>query len=644
MPPSPMPGQFERLDWRLKAVLWLWLPVCGAYLFWSNYGDSRYPRLEHPGSTIRILTIQPSRWRWRPISATLEAVPLSDRPEYDALTYSWGDPRAPKTGISVNGERQMITGNLNDGLKNIRHRSKPVAIWVDQICIDQSNNTEKGSQIPLMVDIYSRAKTVRMWLGNHKGPRWVEKAGELDWHGEWAIGHAKRHFPSARYWLYRLASEEYWKRTWIIQEVGMASNIQVHFGGQQSMPWREFIKIIEWYRGTDMAADVREILRLNALRDTMHLDRKSYSLGNLLSEFYDNYATEPRDKVFAFLMMANECRNGCIDANYTKSKYEIYEDVLTTLNSASDTTPDVPIDMVHLAATIRRSLSRKSTLVPKKLEYFGREADPNTFVYSRCGDDLAASCLHGNGTTNEKGLEALWLDWAWDGICWVGRLITWKHPQYMSAWPENPPFEPHDVWIPPVGIPEESVDGLGIRIRGIISGRVGHVGPSYSSFISDVKVARHWTTEVDFYQNLMDRQHARGINDKLISLLYGRSPYALIKRVGALNSIGVEERNDPVLFFGEPPDVMAGLMPSGALRGDVIVQFLDSDAALVVRSRVDGGYQLVGRALVVKGYEFDWDRPRDRTLFQPNSSVSLELSLDIVTLTSLTLDTLRGVS
>jgi hypothetical protein len=38
-------------------------------------------------------------------------------------------------------------------------------LWIDQLCIDQENNDEKGPQIQLMGDIYRTACEVVIWLG-----------------------------------------------------------------------------------------------------------------------------------------------------------------------------------------------------------------------------------------------------------------------------------------------------------------------------------------------------------------------------------------------------------------------------------------------------------------------------------------------
>jgi Heterokaryon incompatibility protein (HET) len=39
-------------------------------------------------------------------------------------------------------------------------------IWIDALCIDQSNGDEKAVQVRLMRDVYGAAKKVVAWLGN----------------------------------------------------------------------------------------------------------------------------------------------------------------------------------------------------------------------------------------------------------------------------------------------------------------------------------------------------------------------------------------------------------------------------------------------------------------------------------------------
>lgn len=44
--------------------------------------------------------------------------------------------------------------------------SEPRVLWVDAICINQSNPDEKNHQVRQMYRIYSSASRVLIWLGN----------------------------------------------------------------------------------------------------------------------------------------------------------------------------------------------------------------------------------------------------------------------------------------------------------------------------------------------------------------------------------------------------------------------------------------------------------------------------------------------
>lgn len=58
-----------------------------------------------------------------------------------------------------------VTKNLTEALIHFRHTQLPTIVFVDALCIDQSNIEEKNSQVPLMGRIYGQATVVRCWLG-----------------------------------------------------------------------------------------------------------------------------------------------------------------------------------------------------------------------------------------------------------------------------------------------------------------------------------------------------------------------------------------------------------------------------------------------------------------------------------------------
>ncbi|KAK1966578.1 hypothetical protein LY78DRAFT_42103 [Colletotrichum sublineola] len=87
-------------------------------------------------------------------------------PAYHAVSYAWGDP-GRTAGILCEGAEIRVTTNLFDALRRWRHVDEDVVLWADAACIDQKNTLEKTHQVGLMADIYSRAASVLVWLGDN---------------------------------------------------------------------------------------------------------------------------------------------------------------------------------------------------------------------------------------------------------------------------------------------------------------------------------------------------------------------------------------------------------------------------------------------------------------------------------------------
>lgn len=83
---------------------------------------------------------------------------------YDALSYAWGDT-VNQQWIVLNGSPVRVRKNLHDALLELRERGIKGPIWIDALCINQSNKLEKAQQLPLMNFIYDQADTVYVWLG-----------------------------------------------------------------------------------------------------------------------------------------------------------------------------------------------------------------------------------------------------------------------------------------------------------------------------------------------------------------------------------------------------------------------------------------------------------------------------------------------
>lgn len=132
-------------------------------------------------TSIRLLSLHPAKHITAPLEATLRMVLLSDEPDYQALSYTWGPPFEEQTlkdqQISIDGKPLTVTGNLFRALQRIRQHDEKrkhgekQPLWVDAICIDQGNDDEKSRQVGMMADIYHAASEVLVWLGEDSRER-----------------------------------------------------------------------------------------------------------------------------------------------------------------------------------------------------------------------------------------------------------------------------------------------------------------------------------------------------------------------------------------------------------------------------------------------------------------------------------------
>ncbi|KAK0702104.1 heterokaryon incompatibility, partial [Lasiosphaeria miniovina] len=84
---------------------------------------------------------------------------------YEALSYVWGDP-AKTESMTLNGMTFGLSANLKDALINLRERDTERTLWVDALCINQDDDTEKHREVMRMRAIYYSAKRVVVWLGD----------------------------------------------------------------------------------------------------------------------------------------------------------------------------------------------------------------------------------------------------------------------------------------------------------------------------------------------------------------------------------------------------------------------------------------------------------------------------------------------
>ncbi|KAK7983567.1 heterokaryon incompatibility protein-domain-containing protein [Apiospora arundinis] len=115
---------------------------------------------------IELLPSSPSDEAATPLRCRLRDFNVHGYEDYEAVSYTWGEPHFTEKLIIDDDCFLMITVNLRDALLRFRRQDCVRLLWVDAVCINQRDEGEKGLQIPQMAHIYSGASRVLVWLGD----------------------------------------------------------------------------------------------------------------------------------------------------------------------------------------------------------------------------------------------------------------------------------------------------------------------------------------------------------------------------------------------------------------------------------------------------------------------------------------------
>jgi hypothetical protein len=100
--------------------------------------------------------------RFKYVSLAAESMPLQ---EYTTISYCWGDSGTSDL-ILVNGYLVSVPLSAARVIRRFRQKDMICTIWVDALCIDQSNAEEKSWQVGLMASIYMMSTYNFIYLGD----------------------------------------------------------------------------------------------------------------------------------------------------------------------------------------------------------------------------------------------------------------------------------------------------------------------------------------------------------------------------------------------------------------------------------------------------------------------------------------------
>ncbi|PPJ54858.1 hypothetical protein CBER1_07843 [Cercospora berteroae] len=86
------------------------------------------------------------------------------KPLYKAISWTWGDPNETSQ-IVLNDKVFEVSRNAEALLRRLCFEQQHWTIWLDAICINQTDLVERGQQVAIMRDVYTSATQVLIWLG-----------------------------------------------------------------------------------------------------------------------------------------------------------------------------------------------------------------------------------------------------------------------------------------------------------------------------------------------------------------------------------------------------------------------------------------------------------------------------------------------
>lgn len=303
----------------------------------------QYAPLSDAKSYIRLLELKAGQGRDIIVCQLKEIALDASNNKHDALSYVWGSPGGKSRIIQVDDQSFEIGVNLHCALKNLRHADRARILWVDALCIDQSNTTERNFQLPLMREIYQNAVCTVCFLGPaYKSTRdmytMLEELAQdrrtLDAKvstpqsdvADRILPTSLDHLPiapikteiSEKYrgdqTIVFLAANPWWYRAWTVQELMLSSNA-ILMMSRYTITWEDFCAGADHGLSTQIWGEVAfgflmnpitvPYLSLRALisryRYSDQMSSPAADLLHLLIHCRHRDSTDPRDKIYAVL-------------------------------------------------------------------------------------------------------------------------------------------------------------------------------------------------------------------------------------------------------------------------------------------------------------------------------------------------------
>lgn len=300
-----------------------------------------------------------------PIHCELFEASLDDTElQYQAISYAWGDASITQC-IQCNGLEVDMTVSLGTALQAFRHAEDVRILWADALCVNQEDPEERNSQVSMMGDIYRSASRVLVWLGVNEihdedtirtafqameyvtrlCPRILdisdpEACSTQNLVDAFVAQGVDDVFASFGVFYNR----SYWKRTWCIQELWLAREVDVWLGRHMvsgavsgTFTWwlqRKVARhpdqfprhVSDW-----MTTSATQLFRHSEGVRAKAVDIRSLKITPdfllLMYNYQKQQVTDKRDRIYGLLGIAETCEmTVSVEVNYSRSYEAMIQD------------------------------------------------------------------------------------------------------------------------------------------------------------------------------------------------------------------------------------------------------------------------------------------------------------------------------
>ncbi|KLU86792.1 hypothetical protein MAPG_05802 [Magnaporthiopsis poae ATCC 64411] len=262
---------------------------------------------------------------------------------YEALSYTWGTA-SDRFNIEIESRTHAVTPNLHQALRSLRRSDEDRMLWVDAICIDQTNDKERGHQVGQMTLIYRLAERVLIWLGPGdwdtdmlldwmdqldrrvvSGPNYkrtsidcwrIECLDLLGGLGDGIVTHSSSLSKENVSRLPALFNAPWFRRVWVLQEAANARTAII-MCGRRAVASRTFSLVplllnINVDEGTQSVLDI-----LPGPRRGSSWWKERRDLETLLTRFAAHEATDQVDRIYALFGISSDiCTSSLLRPDY----------------------------------------------------------------------------------------------------------------------------------------------------------------------------------------------------------------------------------------------------------------------------------------------------------------------------------------